>query len=83
VAVASLKPGGCFVGKLFFSDRHGEMTKALRPHFGDVRTMRPRATRSASKEVFVVGLRFGQTQGGDATVRRAQRGPRGSRPPRG
>lgn len=58
IALAVLVPGGRFAGKLFFSPRHVEAVATLEPRFQAVRTIRPRATRAASREVFVVGLGF-------------------------
>jgi len=60
IAVETLRPGGGFVGKLFSSPRHEEALSLLRERFSRVRTLRPRATRSASREVFVTGLGFGK-----------------------
>jgi 23S rRNA (uridine2552-2'-O)-methyltransferase len=58
LALELLAPGGKFAAKLFFSPRHQEAVTALRPSFSRVRTLRPRATRSSSREVFVVGLGY-------------------------
>jgi 23S rRNA (uridine2552-2'-O)-methyltransferase len=51
-----LEPGGRFAAKLFFSPRHEEAVVAMRERFALVRTLRPRATRSSSREVFVAGM---------------------------
>jgi 23S rRNA (uridine2552-2'-O)-methyltransferase len=59
LASALLAPAGGFAGKLFFSPRHAEAAGLLSGCFREVRTLRPRATRSESREVFLVGLRFG------------------------
>ncbi len=56
LATALLVPGGRFAGKLFFSPRHEEAVGRMKGMFGRVRTLRPRATRSSSREVFVAGL---------------------------
>lgn len=58
LAASLLVPGGRFAGKLFFSPRHAEVVGRMKGMFSRVRTLRPRATRTSSKEVFVVGLGF-------------------------
>jgi 23S rRNA (uridine2552-2'-O)-methyltransferase len=59
VAVARelLAPGGAFVGKLFMSDEFPKARVALQELFAEVRAIRPEGTRSASSELFLVGLR--------------------------
>jgi len=54
-AARLLVPGGDFAGKLFFSPTHAGAVRLLAARFGDVRTIRPQATRKASPEIFVVG----------------------------
>ena len=56
LAFALLAPSGRFLGKLFISPRHAEALALMKGRFSDVRTLRPRATRKASKEIFVAGL---------------------------
>ncbi len=56
LACVLLVSGGHFAGKLFFSPRHEEVVGRMRELFAGVRTLRPRATRSSSREVFVAGL---------------------------
>jgi 23S rRNA (uridine2552-2'-O)-methyltransferase len=58
LAAALLLPGGRFAGKLFFSPRHEEVVGRMKELFSRVRTLRPRATRTSSREVFVAGLGF-------------------------
>ncbi len=58
LALALLAPRGRFLGKLFFSPRHAEAVALMKGCFSEVRTLRPRATRKASKEIFVAGLGF-------------------------
>jgi len=55
LAAGLLVPGGRFAGKLFFSPRHEEVLERMKDLFARVRTLRPRATRSTSREVFVAG----------------------------
>ena len=57
IASALGAPGGSFVGKLFMSDDFPKARDALRERWGEVRTIRPEGTRSASGEVFLVGLK--------------------------
>ena len=56
LAARLLVPGGRFAGKLFFSPHHEEAVGRMKGLFASVRTLRPRATRPASREVFVAGL---------------------------
>ena len=56
IAVAVLKPGGTFVGKIFQGAEFEDARDALRKHFSKVRIIRPKATRTESYEVFLVGL---------------------------
>ena len=51
-----LVPGGIFVGKIFQGPEFEHARSALRADFGDVRVVRPAATRNESYEVFLVGL---------------------------
>jgi len=58
LAAVLLVPGGRFAGKLFFSPRHEEVVGRMKEMFSRVRTLRPRATRTSSREVFVAGMGF-------------------------
>lgn len=49
-------PGGNFVAKLFMGGGFEEFRKAVAEGFSKVKVVRPKATRSASFEVYVVGL---------------------------
>lgn len=49
-------PGGHFVAKLLMGRGFEEFRKAVAGAFSKVKTTRPKATRSASSEVYVVGL---------------------------
>ncbi|MGA9524214.1 MAG: RlmE family RNA methyltransferase [Myxococcaceae bacterium] len=51
------RPGGTFVAKLFMGGDFEEFRTAVRQSFEDVKVVRPEATRGASMEVYVVGLR--------------------------
>jgi 23S rRNA (uridine2552-2'-O)-methyltransferase len=49
-------PGGSFVGKIFMSGDLPAARAELRRHYETERLLRPEGTRSASMEIFVVGL---------------------------
>jgi len=49
-------PGGHFVAKLFMGRGFEEFRKAVAGEFSKTKIIRPKATRSASSEVYVVGL---------------------------
>ena len=53
-----LEPGGAFVAKIFQGAEFEEARDAIREVFGKVRTLRPKATRDESYELFLVGLNF-------------------------
>jgi 23S rRNA (uridine2552-2'-O)-methyltransferase len=52
------KPGACFVAKIFMSGAFAQAREAVRLRYRQVRTIRPEAVRSASYEIFLVGLDF-------------------------
>lgn len=56
MALAVLRPGGSFVGKIFMSDDFTQARDALREGFETVKTIRAEGTRTSSTEVFLVGL---------------------------
>jgi len=56
VARAMLKPGGTFVAKIFQGPDFPEARKSVAEAFDKVRIIRPKATRTESYEVFLVGL---------------------------
>ncbi len=55
IAAATLKEGGYFVAKIFQGPDFEEARNNLRPLFQKVRIIRPKAVRSESYEVFLVG----------------------------
>jgi len=57
IAVARGKPGSHFVAKLFMGGDFEDFREQVRQSFADVKIVRPEATRGASMEVYVVGLR--------------------------
>ncbi len=58
LAKAVLKPDGAFVAKIFQGAEFEDARSSLREVFAKVRIIRPRATRSESYEVFLIGLGF-------------------------
>ncbi len=53
-----LKPGGHFVVKVFQGEGFEDYLKALRAAFGSVRTRKPDASRSESREVYLVARKY-------------------------
>ncbi len=56
IAIALLKPGGSFVGKIFMGGEFPAAKEKLRKNFETARVLRPEAVRGVSYEVFCVGL---------------------------
>jgi 23S rRNA (uridine2552-2'-O)-methyltransferase len=54
IAEALLRPGGLFVAKVFMGPGFEELVRDLRGRFVNVRIVRPEATRSRSRECFLV-----------------------------
>ncbi|RKG54930.1 RlmE family RNA methyltransferase [Corallococcus sp. AB011P] len=57
VAATRGRPGGTFVAKVFMGGDFEAFRDEVRQHFEEVKIVRPEATRGASMEVYVVGLR--------------------------
>lgn len=57
VAKARGKSGGHFIAKLFMGADFENFRKEVRALFADVKIVRPEATRGASMEIYVVGLK--------------------------
>jgi 23S rRNA (uridine2552-2'-O)-methyltransferase len=57
VARSLLRPGGHFVTKVFMGPDLDALCRELRLEFDEVRILRPDATRSSSREAYVVCLR--------------------------
>lgn len=55
VAVALLKPGGAFVGKIFMGEDFSQAQAAVKRAFASERTIRPEGVRANSYEVFLLG----------------------------
>ncbi len=57
-AVDHLKPDGAFVAKAFQGGETAEVIRTLKAHFGDVKHVKPKASRTDSSEVFLVATGF-------------------------
>ena len=55
-AIAVLRPGGNFIAKAFQGGETAEVIGQLKQHFADVRTVKPKASRSDSSELYLVAL---------------------------
>lgn len=58
LAQRTLRPGGAFVTKIFHGQGFDEMLKLLRSEFHDVVVRKPDASRSRSKETYLVAKGF-------------------------
>jgi 23S rRNA (uridine2552-2'-O)-methyltransferase len=57
-AATALKPGGAFVAKAFQGGETAEVIAILKRAFVEVRTVKPKASRAESSEVFLVATGF-------------------------
>jgi len=57
-AETTLKPGGAFVAKAFQGGETAEVIALLKRLFAEVRTVKPKASRTESSELFLVGVGF-------------------------
>jgi 23S rRNA (uridine2552-2'-O)-methyltransferase len=57
IAATRGKPGSSFVAKVFMGGDFEEFREQVRTHFEEAKVVRPEATRGASMEVYLVGLR--------------------------
>lgn len=57
LAKARGRPGCAFIAKLFMGGDFEEFRDAVKASFEDLKIVRPEATRGASKEVYLVGLK--------------------------
>ncbi|HEY7883966.1 MAG TPA: 23S rRNA (uridine(2552)-2'-O)-methyltransferase RlmE [Cellvibrionaceae bacterium] len=58
MAAQVLRPGGCFVAKVFQGEGFEPWLADMRRAFGKVTTRKPDASRSRSREVYIVGRDF-------------------------
>jgi len=56
IADACLRKGGTFVAKLFQGDDFERLRAMLRERYGEVRTLKPEASRKESVEIYLAGL---------------------------
>lgn len=59
-----LKPKGTFIAKFFHSDEFEGFRAQMRGHFEKVEILRPKSTRTESKEIFLVGMGYKVTESG-------------------
>jgi 23S rRNA (uridine2552-2'-O)-methyltransferase len=57
-AKQALRPGGCLLIKVFQGEGFDALMKSLRANFSSVKTRKPEASRSRSKEVYLLALGF-------------------------
>jgi 23S rRNA (uridine2552-2'-O)-methyltransferase len=57
-AVEVLKPGGVFIAKAFQGGETAEVIATLKRHFASVKTVKPKASRSDSSELYLVATGF-------------------------
>lgn len=57
-AVDVLKPGGVFVAKAFQGGETAQVIGQLKRHFQDVKTVKPKASRADSSEVYLIATGF-------------------------
>jgi 23S rRNA (uridine2552-2'-O)-methyltransferase len=55
-AVEQLKPGGSFLVKVFQGDGFDEYIRAMRGHFKQVVTRKPKASRGRTNETYLLGI---------------------------
>jgi len=58
IALETLRPSGNFFVKVFQGDLLSDFIKKVRRHFDTVRIIKPKASRSKSSEIFVLGTRL-------------------------
>ncbi len=54
-----LRPGGDFLVKAFQGEGIDAFTRELRTHFATVKTIKPKASRSESREIYLLARSFG------------------------
>ncbi len=58
IACAVLKTGGAFLCKIFEGEEIRAFRSEIGVHFQQIQTIRPKAVRKGSREVYIVGLSF-------------------------
>jgi 23S rRNA (uridine2552-2'-O)-methyltransferase len=54
-----LRPGGDFLAKAFQGEGIDAFTRELRAHFTTVKTIKPKASRTESREIYLLARSFG------------------------
>ena len=54
-----LRPGGDLLVKAFQGEGIDEFTRELKRHFKTVKTLKPKASRSESREIYLLARSFG------------------------
>lgn len=57
VAQARLRKGGHFIVKFFQSEEFDNYLALIKPHFLKIELLRPKSTRKASYEIYIIGLK--------------------------
>jgi 23S rRNA (uridine2552-2'-O)-methyltransferase len=57
-AIEVLKPGGVFIAKAFQGGETADVIATLKRHFASVKTVKPKASRSDSSELYLVATGF-------------------------
>jgi 23S rRNA (uridine2552-2'-O)-methyltransferase len=60
IALNVLRPGGSFVCKIFQGPEFKTFSEAVKAGFKELKIFKPRSSRKASKEIFIIGLGFKQ-----------------------
>jgi 23S rRNA (uridine2552-2'-O)-methyltransferase len=55
MAAKVLSPGGIFIAKVFQGEGFDQLVREARPQFDQLQMRKPEASRSASREVYLVG----------------------------
>lgn len=58
IAISLLRPGGNFFVKIFQGSMTNNFIKEVKRHFGFVKMVKPKASRSKSAEMYVLGMNF-------------------------
>jgi 23S rRNA (uridine2552-2'-O)-methyltransferase len=71
LAVQMLESGGSFYVKVFEGEDFKEYVESVRKHFKTVKIVKPKSSRTESREVFVLGTGFVKNRGQGSEVSRA------------
>lgn len=65
LARLTLKPQGHFLAKIFQGSDFHSLLQQIKRLFGEVRNVKPEASRKQSKEIYMLAMRFKKPQGGE------------------